>query len=260
MTQKKIKELIYLGMILLIISIVTSTPVPFGIDGVVYGLNGERANSSVNISVYDLNTSFFVQGKLRDDGSYSASIYGEMGDTIVVTVWNNYNTITRLFVIETSMHGYNLSLNLSEPQPQLPQEEENNNHKLRKKIMRRPRVVIGLITMDDEPAGKGIGYEITNLDTGEKVSGEIQDKFNAFAEVIEGEEGDLIELNVGDANYNERNVFPITGQVVRNDIDMNITKLEFNLIKFRNSFGPYVLGTLLFIIIAIVLGKTNKKR
>lgn len=257
MTQKKIKLILYLGMIFLVLSIVKSVPMPYGIDGYVFGLDNTLGNSSVKISIFNINTSYFVQGNLRDNGYYSASVFGESGHEIIVSAWTSYNHVNRSFIVENEMHGYNLTLNLSYPQPLPPEPEPEKPFK--KIIRRRPRVVLGLINMEDQPAEEGLEYIIKNLETGDEIKGEIQDKYNAFAEVIEGNEGDLLEIFVGNKNYNEKKIFPITGEVIRNDIDMNITNLGFKLLYIKNTYGPYALGFLLFILIAAVIGYRHKR-
>jgi|SaaInlStandDraft_4_1057021.scaffolds.fasta_scaffold19314_2 hypothetical protein len=248
-------------MIFLIIGLAKAVPVPFGIDGTVYGLNGQRANTSVNVQIKNLNTSFVVSGNLRVDGSYSVSLIGESGDTVIVSIWTPYNYANKSFIIENEIHGFNLSLNLSYPLPPKPIPEEDVGHGARfRRFLRRPRIIIGLIDLLDEPAPEGLPYSLTNLQTGEEILGEIQEGFNAFAEVIEGKEGDLLELNVGEDSVNHRNVFPITGEVTRNDVNLNVSKFEYDLINVKNKYGVFALIGLSLIIVLIAVKYVKKKK
>ncbi len=260
MTRTKISWILYAGMMLVLLAAVSSVPVPYGIDGVVYGLDGERADSSVKIAIRNLNNSYYVHGFLREDGSYSASLQGEPGNSIEVTASTGINTVRKVFIIEEVMHGHNLSLNLSKPEPVKPDLPQSSSSGSRKRILRRPRVVAGLITLDDEPAAPGIEYELTNTETGETVGGEVQEGLNAYADVIRGNEGDLLELQVGDDSYNERTAFPITGEVTRKDVNLNISNLEFRFIRLKNRYGAYVLGGVVFIFVALIIGYMTKKK
>ena len=112
--------LISSGFLLLLLSILPpwayATPVPMGVDGIIYGMdNITRAGRNVMISINDSASDFYVEGHLRNDGSYSAVVNGNSGDQIEIIVWTPYNRVSQSVIIDGVLHGYDISLNFSVP-------------------------------------------------------------------------------------------------------------------------------------------------
>jgi len=248
MKNKKIitKIVLFIFFVFLFSCFSAAYTVPKGVDGYIYNLEEEIVDE-VHISVTNINNSFFVEG--ISNGYYSIALDGEDGDLIEIKVWNDYHDNNLSLVLDGVMHGINLSLDTSLP----PQEEPRRRG--RRARLRTPRVITGIITLDEEPADPGIVYEIINLRTNESVVGEIRDEFNAFADVLEGEEGDELEIIIGNDFYNERFTGLITGDVVRSDLDLDITNQElrrratFDKLK---SFALYI-GVQLVIVLGLLL-------
>ncbi len=113
-------------------------------------------------------------------------------------------------------------------------------------LLRAPYVITGLINYsDNNPVGADFEYEITNLQTNETVTGKTLDGFNAYAEVINGQEGDDLQINIGKGNYKETHIAKITGEVVRDDITLNVTEKEL----FTKSLFPFNISIISWLIL-----------
>lgn len=281
-------QIIYLVVVLVLISVfvpeVLGIPLPQGIDGVVYDLdNITRADSSVQISLDNLDSGHFITGRLRADGSFSAALRGETGNQVKITLWNEKHNSTYIFMLDGVIHGFRLNLNLTgtlviidgndtvnntlnntlnvtvpgnqtsinttnstthnETEEDVEESNETNGEKnetgrdKQKKDKknrgsgngpRDPRVITGLINYGDDSPADDISYVIRNLETGENKSGRTKG-FNGFSEVIYGEEGDSLEIEVGNERYNEKTNSMITGAVTKADIDMEVPKWMYYL-------------------------------
>ncbi len=224
----KMKKIVFLVIFLSLFIVESkntlSVPFPIGIDGVVYDNDlVTRADSSVNIRLKDLNNSFIVQGKLRNDGSFSAAIKGEQGDIINIFLWDTKYNASYNISMDGVMHGYVFYMNLTKEQ----QEEEKKPKENSRKKPKKPKVITGTIDFSDDPADD-IPYTITNRRTGENKTGKTYG-FNGYSEVIEGEEGDELEIKVGNENYNEKSLTSITGAVVKQDVELKIPKWLYYL-------------------------------
>jgi len=110
------KKLITILAILLVSIVTAVAPVPIGIDGVVYDLdNITRADNTVMFSVHDINSGYYVEDNLREDGSYSVAIKGNPGDLIIVRAWTSYHNVSENVTVNGVLHGFDLNLNLSIP-------------------------------------------------------------------------------------------------------------------------------------------------
>jgi hypothetical protein len=105
-------KIIYLFIFLFFISPVTATQIPYGVDGWVTNFGEEI---SANISIINLNNSYFVKG-FSDVGSlgrYSASINGNKGDSIIVTASYQNKNISRTFELG-GLHHLNFDFEVQE--------------------------------------------------------------------------------------------------------------------------------------------------
>jgi hypothetical protein len=101
--------------IILLSTIVLAIPLPHGIDGLVYDLDGiTTVGSGINFQVKDISNGQIKEGVTKN-GRYSVSLNGNSGNTIVITVWNNYHASNRTIVLDGVMHNVNLILNMSMP-------------------------------------------------------------------------------------------------------------------------------------------------
>ncbi len=227
----------------LAINLVRGLPLPYGIDGIVYGLDNEtRADSNVFISVENLNNSYKVQANLREDGSYSLVINGEYGDNLVIKFWNKVDSVNHSVIMKDILHDFDIVMNITQPS------EVENIYDVEysvpeKRINRRtPRIITGMIESDNEE----VEYKITNTDTGEFVEGRTYGGFGGYSEVIQANEGDEIEIQAKD----ETGTSQITGAVTKIDVD-----LEDNIFNFilNNKLDILSYGSIIFIMIAPIL-------
>lgn len=230
MEIQKIKGAGWFLIAMLLIVSVHAIPMPMGVDGKIYGLTGESANSDVRISVLNMNNSYYAEGKVRKDGTYSFAITGELEDLLKITAWTNYSKSDRNLTLQGVIHNVNLVLNLSYPDFVIS--DENNGVReddfksqddavVAKigKYRRRPYVVTGEIEAEGI-----VEYEITNLDTGDKITGESDGP--AYAEIVDANKGDRIEVTMKNQGKNQTKVSPITGAVVRSDFDLQNSFLK----------------------------------
>ena len=87
-------------MILLVLPLVFSAPLPQGIRGYVFDLdNVTRANENVRIKITNLNNSYHVSGNLRKDGGYSAVVNGENYDSVEIFVYNSEHNASKIVLL-----------------------------------------------------------------------------------------------------------------------------------------------------------------
>ncbi|MEM3374013.1 MAG: putative Ig domain-containing protein [Candidatus Woesearchaeota archaeon] len=117
----KISQYIFLVILnLFLVKFSFSQPMPLGIDGYVYGLDGELADSSVKFSVLNQNNGYYIESNLRE-GYYSVAVNGNKGDKIIVSAWTLFNNsvlnnVSEEVILNGVIHNFNLVLNLSKPQ------------------------------------------------------------------------------------------------------------------------------------------------
>ena len=90
-------------------------PVPHGIDGHVYDLDGITPAANIGFSINDTTTGEFIQGKTRANGKYSVALNGSNGNIIVIKVWNKYNSNNKTITLQGVMHNVDLLLNMTIP-------------------------------------------------------------------------------------------------------------------------------------------------
>ena len=117
--MNKIKNIKAMACILLFVLMALKSyavPVPHGIDGYVYDLDGITPAANIYFSINDTTTGEFIQGKTKANGRYSVALNGNNGNIIVIKVWNEYNTNNRTINLEGVMHNVNLLLNMTIPE------------------------------------------------------------------------------------------------------------------------------------------------
>ena len=115
--DKKIRILVYALLFLIVVQINYAIPVPHGIDGNIYELDGiTPAGKGIDFSVYDIITGEFIQGKTKNNGYYAVSSNGDNGDLIIIRTWNKYHSSNRTVILQGVMHNVDLLLNMSMPQ------------------------------------------------------------------------------------------------------------------------------------------------
>ncbi len=102
-------------LVVLVVPIIFAIPVPHGIDGHVYDLDGITPAGNAYFSVNDTTTGEYIQGRTRSNGYYSVSMDGSNGDIILVKVWNQYHESAINLTLNGVMHGVDLLLNMSWP-------------------------------------------------------------------------------------------------------------------------------------------------
>ena len=116
MKKDKINTLICILLFVLLALKSYAIPVPHGIDGHVYELDGITPAYNIDFSVEDIATGEFIQGKTRANGKYSVSLNGNDGNIIMISVWNKYNTNNRTITLQGVMHNVNLLINMTIPE------------------------------------------------------------------------------------------------------------------------------------------------
>jgi len=106
----------FLFSVLFLLKTCLAIPVPHGIDGIVYELDGVTpVGNGIDFSVYDTNTGELIIGKTKANGYYSVSLSGNNNDIVIVKVWNRYHSSNRTIILQGVMHNVNLLLNMSIP-------------------------------------------------------------------------------------------------------------------------------------------------
>ncbi len=109
--------LLLVPALLLLLPTVFAQPMPLGIDGTVYDLDGiTKAGTNVRFSIQDINSGYYIEGNLQNSGRYSSIIQGSSGDTVIVKVWNSFHNSSNQLTITGSMHGFDILLDLSVPE------------------------------------------------------------------------------------------------------------------------------------------------
>ncbi len=109
---------IFMILLTLLVFFVDAIPVPLGVDGVIYELDGvTEVREGIDFYVHNLDNDYFVEGKTGgiSQGSYSVSVKGSEGDRIVVKAWNKYNQINVSLNLDGVIHNLNLLLNMTFP-------------------------------------------------------------------------------------------------------------------------------------------------
>ena len=114
-------------IIILLIKGVIAIPIPHGVDGTIYELDGiTPVRKGIDFYVQNLNNGYIVYGKTGhgSSGGYSVSLSGNDGDTIVVKAWNKYNQVNVTLTLIGVMYNVNLLLNMTYPplQPNITSE------------------------------------------------------------------------------------------------------------------------------------------
>ncbi len=91
-------------------------PIPLGVDGTIYELDGiTPIQSTVDFSVKNLDNGHTISGRSEKKGKYSVAISGNLGNTIEVKAWNRYNQVNTTFQLLGTLHDANLFLNMTFP-------------------------------------------------------------------------------------------------------------------------------------------------
>ena len=252
-------------MILLILPLVFSAPLPQGIRGYVFDLdNTTRANERVNITITNLNNSYSVSGSLRKDGGYSAVLVGDYNDSVEVYVYTSLNNASRVVLLDGVLDNINLILNLSDEKYSEPGIEIKIVENERIKITKTKRgkikniVVVTGKVLDEIDEDNPYRYRIKNLFTNETVEGLISGDEPGYSDVIPAKEGDLLEITLEDKEKTEKKIVPVTGRVVREDISLFSTGIKTVL-----DYLPYVVVMVLPIFIlsmGVIVVRNAKKR
>ena len=105
-------------LVFLLFKMAYALPVPHGVGGVIYELDGiTEVRRGINFYIDNINNGQIINGKTGygSSGRYSAAIKGDDGDTIVVKAWNKYNQVNATFTLIGVMRNVNLMLNMSFP-------------------------------------------------------------------------------------------------------------------------------------------------
>ena len=113
---KNIKAMICVLLFVLLALKSYAMPVPHGIDGHVYDLDGITPAANIDFSINDTITGEFIHGKTRDNGKYSVALNGNSGDVIIIKVWNKYNQNNKTITLQEVMHNVDLLLNMTIPE------------------------------------------------------------------------------------------------------------------------------------------------
>ncbi len=122
--KSAIKALAVFALASLLLSLVAfnahAIPTPKGISGRVYDLDGITPAGNVFFSVNDIDSGELVEGVTRSDGRYSVSLNGNNGNSIIIEVWNKYNSNSRNVTLNGVMRNVDVLLNMT--LPELPPE------------------------------------------------------------------------------------------------------------------------------------------
>jgi PGF-pre-PGF domain-containing protein len=105
--------------ILSIMPFVSAQSMPLAVHGTVYDLDGEtQAPSGTFISINDTTSGYYVEGvtgTFYNSGRYAAAVFGEVGDTVIITASNGYDSNSQSLVLSGSMYDINLFINTTIP-------------------------------------------------------------------------------------------------------------------------------------------------
>ena len=122
--RKNSKKILFIVLIITLV-ILNSTfsasaiPIPYGIDGTIYELDGiTEVRKGIDFYVQNLNNGHIINGKTGygSSGSYSVAISGNNGDIILIKAWNKYNQVNITLPLYGVMYNVNLLLNMTYPQ------------------------------------------------------------------------------------------------------------------------------------------------
>jgi PGF-pre-PGF domain-containing protein len=116
--KKAVTALVTAVAVLMLLQASYSLPVPHGIDGTIYELDGvTEVRSGIDFYVHNMNNGQIIYGKTGhgSSGRYSVSISGTNGDTIIVKAWNKYNQVNVTLALNGVMRNVDLLLNMTYP-------------------------------------------------------------------------------------------------------------------------------------------------
>jgi PGF-pre-PGF domain-containing protein len=109
--------ILVVAVLLILVGNVSALSMPLSVKGTVFDLeNGEQISERVHVSVNDTDSGFYVEGMtgtFYNPGRYAASVYGEEGDNVIITVWNNYHSESIVVTLAGSVTGADLYLNMT---------------------------------------------------------------------------------------------------------------------------------------------------
>lgn len=108
-TLKKIMPALVAMAIMSLIA--TAMPLPHGIDGTIYDLDGITKAGDVHFKIENTATKQVISGT-TGTGHYSAAINGIDSDMIIVTAWNEKNNSTREVALNGVLHNVDLLLDM----------------------------------------------------------------------------------------------------------------------------------------------------
>ncbi len=115
--NERMKPFVYILAFLFLVELAYAIPVPHGISGYIYELDGVTpVSDGIDFSVHDMTIGEFIQGKIKNNGRYAVSLNGANGDVIVVRAWTKYNSVNRTVNLAGVMRGVDLLLNTSVPE------------------------------------------------------------------------------------------------------------------------------------------------
>jgi PGF-pre-PGF domain-containing protein len=122
--MKKINRQIGIRLVLLVallaMPFVSGQSMPLAVHGTVYSLDGEtQVPKGTFISINDTDSKYYVEGAtgtFYNSGRYSAAVYGEIGDTVVITTSNGYDADSQSVTLSGSMYNIDLYINTTLPQ------------------------------------------------------------------------------------------------------------------------------------------------
>ncbi|MCP3686334.1 MAG: PGF-pre-PGF domain-containing protein [bacterium] len=119
-THKNKARIAMLTLFLIVLAgFVAAVPVPHGIDGIIYTLDGvTQVDKGTRFSVYDTTSGYYtegVTGRGTNPGKYAVTLKGGDGDNIILTAWNKANNASRSVTLYGVLHGVDLLLNTTVP-------------------------------------------------------------------------------------------------------------------------------------------------
>ena len=103
---------------ILLINFASAVPIPLGIDGRVYELDGvTEVFSGIPVIINDTTSNIVIYARTGkgSSGRYSAAINGQIGDQVIVTAYNPVHSTVRNFTMIGVTHNFDLILNMSLP-------------------------------------------------------------------------------------------------------------------------------------------------
>ncbi len=100
------------------IVLVNAIPIPRGISGIIYELDGStQVVRGTYISINDTTSGQFISGKsgYGSSGRYSVSLNGNNGDVVIIKAWNRANAANRTVILNGVMYSVDILLNMTLP-------------------------------------------------------------------------------------------------------------------------------------------------